>query len=94
MEYEAPDGHIMTSLPDRPVIYTCPCDIANGDYESFETTTAGTIIGIEQIKISRLVLDNNMTITLTESSDAELEAYKILCNPPVERPPIIPPNNP
>jgi hypothetical protein len=77
MIYTAPDGFILESKPHpKEVTYTCDCSgIADGIYESTETTSAATAIGIKQIKIKRVVNDNRMTITIKESSDSELTEY-------------------
>lgn len=78
MTYTAPNGHIIESK-EWPNIatYTCPCEgIVDGTYESIETTGAATEIGIQQIKIKRIVENNVMTITITMSTDAELIEYQ------------------
>ena len=77
MKYTAPDGHIIESLPyPQEVSYECACEgISDGRYESMETTSAATILGIQQIRILRLVDNNNMIITIRESSDEELQEY-------------------
>jgi hypothetical protein len=77
MKYPAPDGYIIESDPNGPVIYTLSCDwIPEGIYESHETTSAATTIGIKQIKIVRVVENETMTITVTESTEQELIDYK------------------
>jgi hypothetical protein len=77
MKYPAPDGHIIDSNPNGPVIYTLPCDwMSEGIYESHETTSAATAIGIKQIKIVRVVENGTMIITVTESTEQELIDYK------------------
>lgn len=85
MTYTAPDGHIMEGLPyPETVQYKCTCSgITDGIYESIETTSADTSIGIQQIKIKREVLNNFMTITIMMSSDQELIDY-INQNKPTE----------
>lgn len=76
MNYKAPDGYIITSDPNGPVTYTLPCDwMSEGTYESLETTSATTAIGIKQIKIHRVVENGMLTITVTESTDQELQDY-------------------
>ena len=77
MKYTAPDGHIMESQPyPQEVTYSCSCEgIVDGIYNSMETTGAATSLGIQQIKIHRAVVNNNMTITIRESSDQELQDY-------------------
>lgn len=79
MKYIAPDGHIIESLPNPQIVkYECDCsNIADGIYRSIETTGAATEIGIQQIKIKRLVDNNFMKIEIQMSSDAELEQYII-----------------
>jgi len=61
MTYTAPDGHVIESLPyPKIVVYACKCEeIVDGIYYSVETTGAATEIGIQQIKIKRIV-DNNV----------------------------------
>jgi hypothetical protein len=78
MTYTAPDGHIIESMPyPEEVYYTSICKgIVDGRYESMETTGAATIIGIQQIKIFRLVENNVMDLTIKMSSDEELIAYQ------------------
>lgn len=76
MKYEAPDGHIITSSPTEPVVYTCPNNgWTVGTYESLETQSANNSFGIEQIKVHRVITETEITITVTESTDAELQAY-------------------
>ncbi len=78
MTYTAPDGHIIESLPyPQEVLYTCPCKgIVDGKYESLETTGAATNIGIQQIKITRMVENNSMNLSIIMSSDEELIDYQ------------------
>ena len=78
MKYTAPDGFIIESKPfPKEVVYKCPCsEIVDGRYTSMETTGATTEIGIQQIRILRVVENNNMIITIRESSDAELIEYQ------------------
>lgn len=78
MTYTAPDGHIIESLPyPQKVTYSCSCEgIVDGIYYSMETTGAATEIGIQQIKIKRIVDTNNMTIEIVMSSDEELIEYQ------------------
>jgi hypothetical protein len=76
MNYTAPDGHIMTSSPTEPVVYTCPQQgMILGTFNSLETESADNIFGIQQIKVNRYVTPTDITITVTESTDAELQAY-------------------
>lgn len=77
MQYIAPDGHVIVSSPDGPVTYTCPQEgMIEGRFFSLETTSAPTIIGIQQIQITRIIDKDNITIQLVESTDAELEQYQ------------------
>jgi len=77
MTYTAPDGHVINSEPYPNVVeYSCPCSgISDGIYESIETTSADTEIGIQQINIKREVNSNLMTITIVMSSDQQLIDY-------------------
>jgi hypothetical protein len=77
MTYTAPDGHVIESQPyPQEVTYSCPCEgIVDGVYFSMETTGAATPIGIQQIRINRVVNNNNMTLTIRESSEQELQDY-------------------
>lgn len=78
MEYIAPDGHIITSSPSGPVTYTCAQQgMVEGHFFSLETKSAPTIIGIQQIQITRTITTENITIQIVESTDAELEQYQI-----------------
>ena len=78
MKYTAPDGFIIKSKPyPEEVVYECPCSgIVDGRFTSMETTGANTDIGIQQIRILRSVENNNMIITIRESSDFELIEYQ------------------
>ena len=78
MKYTAPNGFIIESKPyPEEVVYECPCSgIVDGRFTSMETTGANTDIGIQQIRILRAVENNNMVITIRESSDAELIEYQ------------------
>ena len=77
MTYTAPDGHVINSEPYPNVVeYSCACSgISDGIYESVETTSADTEIGIQQINIKREVNSNLMTITIVMSSDQQLIDY-------------------
>jgi hypothetical protein len=85
MKYTAPDGHIIESLPSPNIVnYECICqDIIDGIYYSIETTGAATEIGIEQIKIKRIVNNNYMKISIIMSTDQELIDYINSNTPPV-----------
>lgn len=77
MNYKAPDGHIIESkaYPEE-VVYTSVCsDIVDGIYYSEETTGSSTPPGIKQIRITRVVNNNSMQITVRESSSQELIDY-------------------
>lgn len=78
MTYPAPDGTILESLPyPQEVTYVCSCQgFSDGIYESMETTSSSTEIGIKQIRIKRIIENNFVTITIRESSDDELIEYK------------------
>ena len=78
MKYTAPDGFIIKSKPyPEEVVYECPCSgIVDGRFARMETTGANTDIGIQQIRILRSVENNNMVITIRESSDTELQEYQ------------------
>ena len=77
MIYKAIDGTLIESSPNGPVTYTCASnDYSEGIYESYETMGAATSIGIQQIKIVRTVVNGQMTITITESTEQELIDYK------------------
>lgn len=76
MKYTAPDGTTIESQ-NTPVTYSCYCyGIGDGIYESLETVGAATEIGIKQLKIKRIVENNQMTIVLTESTNQELIDYQ------------------
>jgi hypothetical protein len=78
MTYVAPDGHIIESQEWPQIVeYKCHCEgIVDGIYYSMETTGAPTEIGIQQIKIKRIVDNNNMTIEISMSTDIELIDYQ------------------
>ena len=75
MQYPAPDGTIIESSPNGPVIYTClsPSNWTIGTYESLETSSG--ISNIEQIKIIRVINNGTVTITITERTQQEIEEY-------------------
>ena len=76
MNYTAPDGHIMTSSPTEPVVYTCQnIGLPLGTYNSVETQSSDNSFGIEQIKVTRHITPTEITITIVQSTDAELQAY-------------------
>lgn len=77
MTYKAPDGHIIESLSyPQEVTYTCECEgISDGTFISYETSGSSNTIGIQQIKITRTVSNNSMTISVVESSEQELQEY-------------------
>lgn len=77
MKYKAIDGTVLESKPNELVTYVCNVEnITDGEYESYETTSSTSEIGIQQIKIKRIVNGNTMTIEITESSEQELIDYK------------------
>lgn len=84
MEYIAPDGYVMISSPTETVTHSCSTDDPNGVYFSVETYPADTEIGIQQMQITRTVVDGDMDISIIESTDAELIAYQESCKPTEE----------
>lgn len=77
MTYTAPDGHVIVSSPDGPVVYTCPqSGMTEGTFFSLETKSAATSIGIQQIQITRVITEDSITITIKESTSEELIAYQ------------------
>ena len=77
MTYTAPDGHVIISSPEGPVTYTCSQEgMTEGIFFSLETKSASTIIGIQQIQITRTITTESITIQIVESTDAELEQYQ------------------
>lgn len=76
MKYTSPDGHVIISDSNSPITYSCPQEgMTPGTFESYETTSADNEYGIQQIKIIRVVTSESVTITITESTNAELKAY-------------------
>jgi hypothetical protein len=77
IKYQAPDGTMLFSKPGNTVSYVCNAgeNCPEGTFVSYETTSAATAIGIQQIKIVRTVVDGQMTIEITESTDQELLDY-------------------
>jgi hypothetical protein len=51
--------------------------MTEGTFFSLETKSASTIIGIQQIQITRTITIGSITIQIVESTDAELEQYII-----------------
>lgn len=84
MTYTAPDRFVIQSKPNPEIVtYECPCsEISDGVFTSIETKGAGNDIGIQQIKIKRIVNNNFMRIEIQESSDAELIEYVKENTPP------------
>jgi len=80
MEYTAPDGYVMVSSPTQAVTHSCKVTgYLNGVYFSVETYPANTVIGIQQMQITRTVTNNVMNISIVESTDEELLAYIAEC---------------
>lgn len=76
MKYKAIDGTLIESNPNGVVTYTLTIENhPQGVFESYETQSSSTPIGIEQIKIVRTVVGNQMTIQITESTEQELIDY-------------------
>ena len=76
MKYKALDGTLIDSNPNQKVTYTLTVEgHAQGVFESYETQSSSTPVGIEQIKIVRTVVGNQMTIEITESTEQELIDY-------------------
>lgn len=77
MTYPAPDGHIIESLPyPQEVSYSCECiGYEDGIYDSVEIKGAANQIGIQGIKIKRIVDNNSMIIVIVEFSEQELIDY-------------------
>lgn len=77
MTYKAPDGHIIVSSPDGPVIYSCEQEgMTEGTFFSLETMAANTSIGIQQIQITRIITNGHIEITIKESTNEELIQYQ------------------
>jgi hypothetical protein len=78
MTYTAPDVHVIISSSEGPLTYTCSHEgMTDWLFFSLETKSASTIIGIQQIQITRTITTESITIQIVESTDAELEQYKI-----------------
>lgn len=76
MQYKAIDGTLIESKTNETVSYiTTVENHPQGVFESYETQSSSTPIGIEQIKVVRTVVGNQMTIEITESSEQELIDY-------------------
>jgi len=76
MKYKALDGTLIDSNPNQTATYTLTVeDHPQGVFESYETQSSSIPVGIEQIKIVRTVVGNQMTIQITESSEQELIDY-------------------
>jgi hypothetical protein len=76
MNYPAPDGHIIESSQNGPVTYSCaaPSNWADGTYESFETSSTSDN-SLQQIRVVRVVDQGQVTITVTERTQQEIEDY-------------------
>jgi hypothetical protein len=73
MNYITLDGTILESS-DTPVTYTQPVSYYNdGIYISYETGCSDSIT--QQIKVVREVINGIMTITITEQTQEEIDAY-------------------
>jgi len=73
MNYTTLDGTILESS-DTPVIYTQPViDYNDGIYISYETGHGDG--STQQIKIVREVVNSIMTVTITEQTQEEIDAY-------------------
>lgn len=77
MTYPAPDGHIIESLPyPQEITYSCAClGYDDGIYNSVEIKGSTNQIGIQGIKIKRIVDNNSMIIVIVEFSEQELIDY-------------------
>lgn len=76
MKYTAPDGHIIISSSEGPIVYICSQQgMMFGTFDSLETESSNNIYGIQQIKVNRVIVPNSITITITESTNEELQAY-------------------
>jgi hypothetical protein len=74
MNYTTLDGTILESSSISPVIYTQPVIDYNDDiYVSYETGHGDGFI--QQIKVVREVINGIMTITITEQTQEEIDAY-------------------
>ena len=83
MKYSAPDGHIIESS-SSPVVYTCENHgVAVGVYDSLETQASNNAYGIQQIKINRVITESEIVITVTESTEQELQDYLNTIIPPI-----------
>lgn len=78
MKYKAPDGHIIVSSPKGPVTYTCKhSGLTEGIFHTMETkASSSSPVGIQQIKMVRIIDEESITITITESTLEELMAYQ------------------
>jgi hypothetical protein len=76
MQYPAPDGTVIESSANGPVIYSCPspANWSDGTYESLETTS-GPNNELQQISIVRVVDNGTVQITVTERTQQEIQDY-------------------
>lgn len=76
MQYPAPDGTMIQSSNSGPVIYNCasPSNWSDGTYVSYETTSNSNN-ELVQIKITRVVNDGQVQITVTEQTQQEIQDY-------------------
>jgi hypothetical protein len=75
MKYPCIDGTILESIPDNSVTYTCPAlGLSNGTLTSYETSSR-TDNTLQQIKIIRVIENEQMTVTITEQTESEIQQY-------------------
>ena len=77
MKYPCLDGHIIQSDPLQPVTYTLKVSgHPNGTFVSYETASKSDN-SLQQIKITRVVNDEIMVVTVIEESVKEIQDYII-----------------
>ena len=76
MNYPLPDGTILQSNSNSPVVYICdkPSNWSDGTFISYETTSDENN-NLVQIKIVRIISNDQVQITITEQTQQEIEDY-------------------
>jgi|LakMenE01Jun11ns_1017448.scaffolds.fasta_scaffold9490510_2 hypothetical protein len=84
MQYTTYDGIILTSIAGQIVSYTCITDIADGIYESYESSVIDNELVI--IKIVRTVNNFETTYEITQLTQQEIQDYFESTKPPLPEP--------
>jgi len=78
MSYPLPDKSKIDSKSSGTTTKKIPLGaigLVNGVYESTETTSDDSLLGIAQIIVTRTVNNGELTVEIREATDLELQAY-------------------